>query len=293
MAKFDVAKTVTANIIQMIEDGISGDTWQAPWNNVADFPVNAKSKKAYRGTNVLQLWGAKYRRGYTSNYWATFAQWKELGYTLKDAKGHAAMILAYQPYEKTVTDQNGKDTVEQRVYMKYFNVFNADLVEGWVEPETVTAERLSGRMAGIDAIIDGTGAEIAYGGNKAFYMPSMDRVQLPEFENFTSVEGFYSTMFHELGHWTGSKSRLDRDLSGRFGSESYAFEELVAELTAAFTCSALGIVTETRQDHAKYVASWLKILENDTRAIMTAASMASKAMEYIIAGETAEQSKAA
>jgi len=123
------------------------------------------------------------------------------------------------------------------------------------------------------------------------YIPSVDQIHLPEYDSFKSGAGFYATAFHELAHWTGSKSRLDRQFGGRFGDDAYAFEELVAELSAAFTCARLGVDNETRQDHAKYIASWLRVLKGDKKAILTAASQAKKATDWIVDGKPSTSQK--
>ena len=125
-----------------------------------------------------------------------------------------------------------------------------------------------------------TGALIAHGGDAAFYMPSQDRIQLPHKSAFESESTYYATAFHELTHWTGAKSRLDRDLDkGRFGNPAYAFEELVAEMGAAFTCADHGIQGELR--HAGYIGHWLKACRADNKAIFKAASLSQKAADYL------------
>lgn len=292
--KFDVAKAVTDSIIKMIESGVSGNEWKAPWANAFAVPTNYITGKKYRGINVLLLWGAGDSENYKSKYWATYNQWKSKGYTLKDAKNKGKMIVFWKLIDGEKTDKNGNTEKVKIPFLRYSKVFNADLVEGFEEPtenlETITNGE---RLPSVDKVIEDTGAIIEHGGNRACYIPSVDKINLPTFESFTSVEGYYSTALHELAHWTGHEDRLSRDFSGRFGDESYAFEELIAELSAAFTCSSLGITSETRQDHASYIASWLKVLKNDKKAIITAASQAAKASEYIIAGNAETVKKAA
>lgn len=293
MANFDLHKIVTDKIIKMIEGGMTGDSWEAPWNRTGfDRPVSVATGNPYNGVNVLLLWAARDKGGYTSNTWGTFKAWQKKGYKLNNAKGKGVLIVYWGMNEKTVTDSNGNVTEEKRLVFRYSNVFNADLVEGYEEEKTeqpVTIDGQRNRIA--DQTINNTGAIINHGGDKAYYIPSVDSIRLPTFESFKTVEGYYSTTFHELAHWTGHKSRLDREFGKRFGDEAYAFEELIAELSAAFTCASLGVSSETRQDHAKYIKSWLKVLKNDSRAITTAASQASKASEFIIKGcaETSEK----
>jgi antirestriction protein ArdC len=135
---------------------------------------------------------------------------------------------------------------------------------------------------------DATGAKITWSGARAFYSPTFDSVQMPARESFKSADGLYGTLFHELGHWTGHESRLARTYGRRFGDDAYAFEELVAELTAAFVCGSQGFAAPAREDHASYIASWLRTLQRDPRAFMTAASAAQKAADLIIKPAAAE-----
>jgi antirestriction protein ArdC len=139
------------------------------------------------------------------------------------------------------------------------------------------------------------GATIQHGGDRAFYSPAYDIVQMPDFRQFKNSTGYYATLAHELTHWSGAKHRLDRNLANRFGSAEYAMEELIAELGAAFTCARLGLRTEPRLDHAPYVNSWLKVLRGDARAIFTAASKAQEAYDYLadLAGPDRKQPIAA
>jgi antirestriction protein ArdC len=137
------------------------------------------------------------------------------------------------------------------------------------------------RIARAEAFFAAIPAEVRHGGNRCYYDPAADRVQMVPFDRFESASAYYGVLAHELTHWTGAPSRLARDLSGRFGSEAYAMEELVAELGAAFTGGQLGLPIEPRRDHAPYIASWLKVLKGDGRAIFTAAGKAQEAMDYM------------
>jgi antirestriction protein ArdC len=176
-------------------------------------------------------------------------------------------------------------------------VFNADQIEGWRAPE----ERRLGLVGAIETaeqFVANTKAEIRHGGDRAFYRQKDDFIQVPDMDLFTGTptssptESYYAVLLHELTHWTGHKRRLDRDLTGRFGDESYAMEELVAELGAAFLCADLGISNGPRDDHAAYVANWLKVLKNDKKAIFTAASKAGQAADYLSRLETKKATEA-
>ena len=182
--------------------------------------------------------------------------------------------------------------------MRTFTVFNAGQVDGYeVEGiELTEAERIEGA----DQWVANTGADIRHNNiGGAFYKPTADWIQVPELESFkasehsTQVENYYSTLLHELTHWTGHPSRCKRDLGNRFGSHDYAFEELVAEMGAAFQCALLSITNEPRADHAQYLNSWIKCLKNEPKAIFKAASLAEKAVQYIESLQSNEQQQAA
>ena len=168
-------------------------------------------------------------------------------------------------------------------FLKRFTVFNVAQCDGLpgdlLAPPAMLSECETVPVA--EALIAATGAAFHTGGAKAFYVPSLDRIEVPPQAAFHEPINYYRTCFHELGHWTGHPSRLARDLSGRFGSRAYAAEELVAEMASAFACAALGIVPTVR--HADYIASWLDLLRDDERAIFRAASLASKAADFLLA----------
>lgn len=280
-----VAKIVTDQFIKMIEDGMVDGTWKPCWNKGMSFPRNVKTKNPYRGINVLLLWGAMVDEGYEHSIWGTFNQWKAMGYKLKDAKGKGKMVVFWKILEREETATDGSTKIKKVPLLRYSTVFNCAHVEGF-EPEAKNDTLDSTeRMDHIDSVIHNTRANIAYGGDRACFIPSMDMIQMPRFESFHNTHGFYSTVFHELAHWTGHHSRLNRDLSGRFGDHAYGMEELVAELSAAFTCAELGFESTTRDDHVKYIKGWLEKIKEDHTAIITAASKAAKATEYILSQE--------
>ncbi|MDM8353992.1 ArdC family protein [Brevundimonas diminuta] len=162
-------------------------------------------------------------------------------------------------------------------------MFNVEQIDGLPERffEPATVEPSETRIAKADAWAVATGADIRHGGSQAFYSPKGDYVQVPPFAAYAEPERYYSTLTHELTHWSGAKARLDRTFGKRFGDKAYAFEELVAEMGAAFSCARLGIENETREDHASYLASWLNVLKADKRAIFTAASKAQAACDFL------------
>jgi antirestriction protein ArdC len=149
------------------------------------------------------------------------------------------------------------------------------------------------RIDHAEKFLHATGAQIAHGGTRAYYSLSTDAVQMPPFESFRDADSYYSTLAHELTHWSGAKTRLDRDFGGhRFGSNAYAREELVAELGAAFLCADLELALEPRADHASYIANWLEVMKGDSRAIFTAAAHAQRAADFIHKFSTAQTAAA-
>jgi antirestriction protein ArdC len=166
-------------------------------------------------------------------------------------------------------------------------VFNAEQVVGFTAPAAPDPLGPIERIASADRFVSATGARIEHGGERAYYRPSADHIQMPPEDAFcgtatmTRSEGYYATLLHELTHWTGAKHRLDRNFGKRFGDDAYAVEELVAEIGAAFLCAELQITQDTRPDHAQYLAQWLKVMKDDPRAIFAAAAKASEAASYL------------
>lgn len=282
--KADIYQTVTDSIIGMLEAGVR--PW-APGHNAkaCGLPVipTRACGTAYRGINVALLWGAAEMKGYRHHTWMTFNQAKALGGCVR--KGEKATPIVYWGTFKAQVDDadEGGEDGKARLFAKGYAVFNVEQIDGlpasFYEPATV--EPSETRIAKADAWAVATGADIRHGGSQAFYSPKGDFVQVPPFAAYGEPERYYSTLCHELTHWSGAKARLDRQFGKRFGDKAYAFEELVAELGAAFSCARLGIENETREDHASYLASWLNVLKSDKRAIFTAASKAQAACDYL------------
>lgn len=278
--KTDIYQTVTDSIIAMLEAGVR--PW-APGHNAKDcglpvIPTRACGT-AYRGINVALLWGAAEMKGYRHQTWMTFNQAKALGGCVR--KGEKATPVVYWGTFKVQSDD--EDDGKSGMFAKGYSVFNVEQIDGLPERffEPATVEPSETRIAKADAWAVATGADIRHGGSQAFYSPKGDYVQVPPFAAYAEPERYYSTLTHELTHWSGAKARLDRQFGKRFGDKAYAFEELVAEMGAAFSCARLGIETETREDHASYLASWLNVLKADKRAIFTAASKAQAACDYL------------
>jgi len=277
----NVAKLVTDQFIKILEAGQVDGKWSPCWNRATAMPHNATTGRAYNGINILLLWAAQMNNGFSSAQWASYKAWKKAGAQVR--KGEKGQMIIYWNITTKVDAHGNEETFPM---LRYFTVFNADQVDGWDLPEAPVT--LFNRNAECERIINDTGAQIVHGGGRACYIPSVDQIHMPKFEDFHTAEHYYSTTFHELAHWTGAKSRLNRDLTGRFGDYAYGMEELVAELTAAFLCASLGFESTTRDDHLKYIKGWLEKIKEDKYAIITAASKADKAMQYILNGAEAQ-----
>ena len=269
---------ITAQIIAAITAG-AGE-YRMPWHKGRGLgaPANAITGRPYRGINTLLLWVEAERARYDSGVWATYRQWSERGGQVRKGE-RSALVLLWKPLNPAKPDQDGEGS--GGLLARAFRVFNADQVEGY-EPLLSSVTDSSSKIAKAETFFASQPATIWHGSDSAFYDPRADLVSMPPFGTFVSANAFYSVLAHELTHWTGAKHRLDRTLSGRFGTEAYAMEELVAELGAAFVAGHLGLGSEPRTDHAPYIASWLRVLGSDPRAIVTAASKAQAAADYLI-----------
>lgn len=271
----DLHQQITDRIIAALETA-DPKNWRCPWHRTGGgLPLNAKTNRPYRGINVLSLWAADQSAGYGDARWATYRQWSELGAQVRKGE-RSSLVVFYKDYE--ATDENGDP--ERRMVAKASYAFNAAQVDGAPAAEAIPVGGFE-PDALAEQVMAATGARIDHGGNSACYIPSQDRIQMPPRDRFVSADGYYSTAFHELGHWTGAKHRLDRDLTGRFKSQAYAAEELVAELTAAFVIAGLGMASEPHGQTASYIASWISLLKDDKRALFAAAAAASKAADYL------------
>jgi antirestriction protein ArdC len=299
----DIYETVTGTIVAALEQAASPTEW--PWIKSAaqGVPLNARTRKPYNGVNRLLL-GIAAMAG-ASRYWASFNQWRELGATVR--KGSKGTLITYwgdtyvheETGEKVASDH---PKAKKIVYAKGSYVFNADQVDGWQAPaqgEAVPSVSSVEGLEAVEAFVAATGATVTEAGSQAFYSPVADSITMPVRQRFkatdsaSATEHFYGVLMHELVHWTGPKARCDRDLSGRFGDQAYAFEELVAEIGSAFLCGDLGIVPQPRADNVEYVRHWLAVLKGDKKAVFTAASLSRKAAEYLHAMQPVALAEAA
>lgn len=277
---------VTDRIVRELESGCV--PWIKPWNDsgvALGLPRSAATRKFYSGINVLILWNAVIARGFGCQEWLTFRQALSLGGHVKKGE-HGTVICHADTFVPKTERHRAREANEEPnaiPFLKRFVVFNIEQCEGLpahivAKPKPVPSGELS---ADAEALITATGARVVFGGGEAFYHQGEDFIRLPYRDTFLTPADYYCTALHELGHWAAHPSRLNRDLQHRFGSSAYAREELIAELTSAFLCAHLNIVPQIR--HADYLAHWLQILKEDSRAIFHAASQASKATDFILA----------
>ena len=283
---------VTSRVVAELEAGRL--PWVQPWDSAAcgcTLPHNGLSGRRYSGINVLILWAAVVEGGYSSQRWLTFRQAQAAGGHVR--KGEKGTIVCYADRftPKGEEDRAREEDREARqvAFLKRFTLFNVDQCEGLPDELSAVPELAEERerIPHAEALIAATGADFRIGGDMAFYSPAGGIVQVPPQQAFGEPINWYRTALHELGHWTGHPSRLDRDQSAGFGSPDYAREELVAEMASAFTCAALSIRPTVR--HADYVGAWLSVLREDERAIFRAASAASKAADYLLASVPDEE----
>lgn len=280
---------VTDKVIAELEAGRV--PWVQPWGRAKagpGLPKNAATGRRYSGINILILWGALIEKGYPRQTWLTFRQALALGGAVRKGEHGTAICFAdhFIPKKEQERAAESGETPEAIPFLKRFTVFNIEQCDGLPETVLGTAEPLPERQAipRAEALIAATRADFRIGGERAYYDIAGDFIRVPPQPAFFEQINFYRTAFHELSHWTGAASRLARDLSGARGSKSYAREELVAEMGSAFLCASLGIVPTVR--HADYIGAWLEVLREDNRAIFRAASLASKAADFLLACET-------
>ena len=282
--KKDLYQDFTNQVIKQMED--NNMNWFKPFTtSILNGHHNVVSKKCYQGLNCFSIGLSVHDNGFKSNEWATFNQWKNLGANvLKGSKGTQILYWNIKEYE----DKNDKDKKVKIPMLRYFVVFNADQVEGYKRKviETKVIDDWKAHFK-TDSFVENINPDIKTS-NKAFYIPSKDFIGMPPKEDFkgdkenTKEQHYYSTLLHELTHWTGHPSRCDRNLGNRFGSQAYAMEELIAEIGSALLCSHLGITKAPTPNHAKYLNGWLEVLKEDKKAIFKAFSLSKTSSEYLL-----------
>ncbi len=288
----NIYQEVTAKIVSELEAGRF--PWAQPWavrdeaaSLAPGLPKNAATGANYSGINILLLWGAAIETARTTQAWLTYKQALALGGNVRKGERGATICYADSFIPKKEQDRAASEREDPRRvgFLKRYTVFNIDQCEGLADELYAGAGPLSEceTIPRAESLIKVTGADFRIGGDKALYVPSKDFICVPPQPAFFEQINYYRTCFHELGHWTGHKLRLDRNMKSRSGVKDYAREELVAELSSAFVCASLSITPTVR--HADYLGSWLAVLREDNRAIFSAASKASKAANFILAFE--------
>lgn len=285
-ARASLYDDITSRIIAELEAGRL--PWVQPWDAgqaTVGLPYNVVSDRRYSGINILTLWHAVLTRGFQGHGFLTYRQAAALGGTVR--RGERGIGVVYTRRAETDASEPRHDGKSQRkggfAFLKQFTVFSVDQCDGLPDKYHVPAPPIPEDLIlpHAEVLIAATGADFRIGGASAYYSPRHDFVAVPRPDDFYEPINWHRTAFHELGHWTGHDSRLGRDQTGSFGSKLYGHEELIAEMAGAFVCAALGIAPSVR--HADYIGSWLDIIREDARAILRAASAASKAADYLLA----------
>jgi antirestriction protein ArdC len=282
-ARPDIHARITNQIIAQLEAGVR--PWTQPWKGGASVSRPLRHEGTpYRGINVVLLWAEAAARGYTAPTWMTFRQALALGAHVRKGERGSTVVYADTLVRPETTD-TGEEAVARIPFLKAYTVFNVDQIEDLPEGYAPTLQEPANpdaRIAEAEIFFAACGAEIRHGGGSACYAPGPDVVQMPPFESFCDAGSYYATRGHEMTHWTRHPTRLDRDFGrARWGDAGYAREELVAELGSAFLCADLGLALEPREDHAAYLASWLQVLRDDKRFIVSAAAHAQRAVDYL------------
>jgi antirestriction protein ArdC len=294
----DIYTRVTDQIIVSLEAGVR--PWVKPWS--ADHAAGKITRPLrhngtpYSGINILMLWSASVASGFAAPTWMTFRQAVELGAHVR--KGEKGSLVVYaNSITRTETDERTGDEAEREIhFMKGYTVFNVEQIEGLPEQYYAKPEPRFNpiqRIEHAEQFFAAIKADIRHGGTQAYYAQGPDYIRMPPFEAFSDAESYYATLAHESTHWTKHPSRLDRQFGRKqWGDAGYAEEELVAELGAAFLCADLELALQPREDHASYIAHWLKVLQNDKRAIFRAAAHAQRAADHLHALQPSSQEAA-
>jgi antirestriction protein ArdC len=291
----DIAQTITDKIISELEKGST--PWVKPWKRLRGtpghgMPYNPVSGTIYSGMN--HIWLSMMQGAYPSPYWLTLKHANQIGGHVK-ANEKGTPIVAFKIVRKE-TLVNGKKETSAYPMIRHHYVYNVAQCEDITIPAMpVEPEPTFNPDSSVMALVDKLGLEngLTHGGDSAFYSPTRDFISMPAMAAFNSANGYHATLLHESVHATGHKSRLDRDFSKRFGDESYAFEELVAELGSAMLCAHCGIDGEMQANHVAYIANWLTVLKNDKKAILTASAKAQQALDFLTKAKQVDEALAA
>lgn len=286
--KPDIHQKITDQILAALEEGVR--PWSQPWSaGHAAGPVSRPlrhNREPYHGVNVLALWATAAERGYATPIWMTFKQALALGGCVRKGEKGASVVYAGALDAVDADPETGAESERTVRYLKGYTVFNAEQIDGLPDafhaPAPDAFENPDQRDENAEAFFAALGADVRHQGDQPCYIPSQDRIDIPIFERFRSREAYYATLGHETVHWTRHERRLNRCFGREhWGDSGYAREELVAELGAAYLCADLGLALELRDDHAAYIGSWIKVLQNDKRAIFQAAAHAEAAVAWL------------
>jgi antirestriction protein ArdC len=287
LTQSELREKITNQIVTALRAG-NVPFWRQPWSHHknAGYPANAISGKPYRGINTLLTSLGALEKGYASKWWGTYPQWQALGGQVRRGEKGTGIIL-FKPVRKVKINDQGEEEVSSFPIMRSWTIFNVAQVDGDLDQYRASASSTEPSFVDYEPaekVMAATGANIRYLGDRAFFSPDGDFIQMPRKEAFQKAHEFYGVQAHELVHWTGHKTRLNRPSKlGRFGDESYAVEELVAELGRAFLLAELGIPqSDDLTNVTAYLAHWLKVLEQDHTAIFTASSASAGAVDYIL-----------
>ena len=281
----DIYSIITEKIIASLEGGVI--PWRKPW--VSGLPSNYITEKPYSGINLLLLGMPQY----SSPYWLTFKQVDKLGGSVnKGEKGSFIVYYTFVNKTDSIVDDDGEQLFNLKSYpvLKYYKVWNWEQTTGL--PEKKLPEFDTDMLSCCDDIVNSiTDTSVIKTGGKACYQPSTDSIFMPDIKSFLSSEEYYSTLFHELTHWTGHHSRLNREGLKKiaFGSECYSKEELVAEMGASFLCGVSGISGKIIDNSTAYIQSWLKVIKGDKKFILSAAAQAQKAVDFILNRQSSDE----
>lgn len=282
----DHYQEITDRIVAAIEAG--SPPWIRPWSVSDQRPKNAATGRLYRGINTVLLGLEAQAQGYASSAWLTYRQAAALNAQVRGGE-HGTSIVFYKLHEVDDAKAEG----EKRVIplLRTFTVFNVAQIDGLPAPAEPLKLRAWGPHLEAELVLSSSGAQIHHGGEQAYYNRSKDVIHIPPRHSFAERGAYYTTALHELTHWTGHQSRCNRDLSGRFGNDSYAMEELIAEMGSAFLCAHCRI--DGKLQHAAYMHSWLQVLKADKRAIFTASAKAQQAADLLLGSVETEEEAAA
>ena len=279
--KPDVAQVITDLILEKIAAGTA--PWLKPWSATSTRPLRYNGIP-YTGINCFYLWAVAESRGFTSPYWMTFRQATELGGQVRKGESGSFSVF-YSSARKTDTDRLTGEATEKTIrFMKWNHVFNASQIDGLsghYYPEPPDPAAIGELSARVREFLEAIPIRVVHGGDSAHYSPGTDTVTLPNPSVFHSIEAYFSTRCHELGHATGAARRLNRQFGKRFGDDAYAFEEIVASLCQATLCAEYGLPNELHDSHASYIHHWMKILRGDKTAILHAAAKAEQAVKWL------------